>query len=95
MRDALEQLNGFVGRLVFRAVGLGCALIAVACAYAAYWHIENWGRDYALVGAALFTLAAAAALWVMLLCFSRKRTLVEALDAMEDPVPDQIRQHER
>ena len=88
MRNALERINGLLGRLIFRAVGVGCALIAIACAYAAYWHVENRDQDYAVVGAILFALAAVAALAVMRFCFSAKRTLVEALDAMEDPAPN-------
>ena len=88
MRNALDQINGLLGRLIFRAVGVGCALIAIACAYAAYWHVENREQDYAAVGAVLFGLATVAALAVMRFCFSPRRTLVEALDAMEDESPD-------
>ena len=88
MRNALDRINGLLGRLIFRAAGVGCGLIAVACGYAAYWHVENRDQDYAVVGALLFALATVAALAVMRFCFSRNRTLVEALDAMEDPSPD-------
>ena len=36
-----ESLDGFLGRLVFRFFGVMCAVIAMVCAYAAWWHVDN------------------------------------------------------
>ena len=63
--------------------------MSLACAYAAWWHIENWGSEYSLVGTILFALAALGAASVIPYCFSRRRRFIEALDALESDVPDQ------
>lgn len=87
MARQLDRLDGFLGRLVFRTVGLLCGVIALVCGYAAWWQVQNWSLDYGWVPVILFGLAAIAAASVIPFCFSRNRRLVEALDAMEDEVP--------
>jgi hypothetical protein len=86
-----ERLNGFLGRLLFRAAGLMCGVVALVCGYAAWWHIEHWDPKLSLVPTILFGIAALAAASCVPYCFSRKRTFVEALDAMEGGVGDQHR----
>lgn len=87
----IDRLDGFLGRLIFRVVGLLCGIIALACGYAAWWHIEHWDADSSLVPTILFGLATIGAASVIPFCFSRNRRLVEALDAMEGGVADQPR----
>jgi len=86
MTGKLDRLDGFLGRLVFRAVGLLCGLITLACGYAAWWHVTQMEAGGRLVPTLLFGLGAAGAASVVPYCFSRKRRFVEALDAMEDEV---------
>jgi hypothetical protein len=83
MAKRLDRVDGFLGRLVFRAFGLLCALIALVCGYAAWWHAEHRVPDMSLVPTLLFGLAALAAASVIPYCFSRDRKFIEALDAME------------
>jgi hypothetical protein len=87
MARTIGWLDRTLGRLVFRAVWLVCALVALICAYAAWSHIADW-RDYSLVPTILFGLAAVAAGSAVPYCFSRRRTFAEALDAMEGGAGD-------
>lgn len=91
MSDRLQRVDAFLGRLVFRAVGAGCAIVALVCGYAAWWHLDNRGEIGSIVPFVLFALAAAGAASCVPYCFSRKRSFVEALDAMEGGVGDQPR----
>jgi uncharacterized membrane protein len=91
MPRRFEKLDGMLGRLLFRAVGLVCALVALICAFTVHWHLTNWNPDYSLVPAILFGLAAIAAASAVPYCFSRKRTFANALDAMEGGVGDRPR----
>jgi hypothetical protein len=91
MAQRMDRINGFLGRLVFRLFGLVCAAIALICAYAAWWHIEHWDREVSLVPTILFGVAAVAAASCVPYCFSRNRSFVEALDAMEGGAGDQHR----
>jgi putative flippase GtrA len=86
-----ERLNGYLGRLVFRFFGVLCGMVALMCGYAAWWHVEHWDPDVSLVPTILFSIAAIAAASCIPYCFSRKRSFVEALDAMEGGVGDQHR----
>lgn len=82
-----ERLDATLGRLVFRTVGLVCALAALICAYAVWSHLSDW-QDYSLAPTILFAVAAIAAGSCVPYCFSRNRTFGEALDAMEGGVGD-------
>jgi hypothetical protein len=90
-----ERLDGFLGRLLFRAVGLLCAIVAAVCAYAAWWHIGHWNATESLVPTILFSVAALASASIIPYCFSRNRSFVEALDAMEGGAGDQPRPPKR
>lgn len=91
MAQRMDRLDGFLGRLVFRAFGVLCGIVALVCGYAAWWHIERWDPGISLVPTILFSLAALAAASCVPYCFSRNRRFVEALDAMEGGVGDQHR----
>lgn len=88
--ERMERVDGFLGRLVFRAVGVGCMMISLATGYAAWSHISE-GSPYGLAPVIMFGVASLLALSVVPYCFSRKRSFAEALDAMEGGVGDQPR----
>jgi hypothetical protein len=87
----IDRLDAFLGKLFFRAIGLVCAIVALICAYAVWWHLTHWHPEYSLWPAVMFSLAAIAGASVVPYCFSRKRSFGEALDAMEGGVGDQHR----
>lgn len=87
MAGSFERLDGWLGRLVFRAVGLVCALIAFGTGYAAWNHVSA-GHPYGWTPVVLFGLAAVAAASCIPFCFSRRRSLGEALDAIEGGAGD-------
>ena len=85
--DGVRRVDGFLGRLLFRSVGLLCALVAAAAGYAA-WSQYSAGRPYGWTSVLLLALVAAAFGACVPYCFARNRTLAEALNAMEDSTPD-------
>lgn len=87
MARFVDRVDGVLGRLVFRTVGLVCALVALICAYAVWSHVSDW-QDYSLVPTLMFGAVAIAAGSCVPYCFSRKRSFAEALDAMEGGVGD-------
>ena len=91
MAGLFDRVDGFLGRLVFRAAGLMCLLISLACIYAAWWHVERREAVEWLWPLILFGLSALAVAAVVPDCFSSRRSLIEALDAMESDVPDMQR----
>lgn len=88
--DGVQRVDGFLGRLVFRAVGLLCLIVAVGAGYGA-WSQVAAGRPYGWTSVLLLGLIAVAFGSCVPFCFARKRTFAEALDAMEDSVPDMTR----
>lgn len=88
--ERVQRVDGFLGRLVFRAFGFLCAVIAMATGYAAWSHLAE-GRPHGWAPVIMFGIAALAAASVVPYCFSRKRSFAEALDAMEGGVGDQPR----
>ena len=86
MAGVADRIDGFLGRLVFRTMGLVGAVIALICTYAAWSHLSDW-QDHSLAPTILFAILAFVAGVCVPYCFSRKRRLVEALDAMEDEAP--------
>lgn len=89
-----ERLNRALGRMVFRAFGTLFAAVALVCLYVAYRHATDWYEDSA-APAIMFGLIATAFGSVVPYSFSRKRTLAEALDAMEGGVGDLPRRPRR
>ena len=80
--ESVGRVDGFLGRLVFRAFGLVCAAVAIGTAYGAWSHAAS-GRPYGWTPVILFGLLAVASGSCVPFCFSRKRTFGESLDAME------------
>ena len=90
MPKRFARLDQVLGRLVFRLFGTLFAIIALASLYAAYRHATDWHTGSA-VPTMLFGLVAIAAGSIVPYAFSRKRTLTEALDAMEGGIGDQVK----
>ena len=90
MAKRFDRIDKAVGRLVFRAVGCVSAVVALVCGYAAWWHVAR-GLPHSLVPPLMFAAVALAAAACVPYCFSRNRTLGEALDAMEGGVGDTYR----
>ena len=88
MSGHLDRIDNALGRLVFRAFGFLCAIVAFGCAYAAWWHYDNRASVGSVVPAIMFAVVALAAGSCVPYCLSRKRTFTEALDAMEGGVGD-------
>ena len=88
------RVDGFMGRLAFRAIGLICAAIAIGTAYAA-WNHYSAGRPYGWTPVILFGLIAVASAIAVPFCFSRQRTFGEALNGMEDSTPDMTKRDPR
>lgn len=87
MAQRFERLDRALGRLVFRAFGTLFGVVALICLYAAYRHATHWYED-SIAPAVMFGLIGIAFGSVVPYAFSRKRTLTEALDAMEGGVGD-------
>jgi hypothetical protein len=83
MAGRFDRIDGLLGRLFFRAIGLLCGLIALLSLYAVFWHLTHWNAEYSLYVSIMFGLVAIAGLSVIPYCFSRNRTFGEALDTME------------
>ena len=85
-----DRLNA-LGRLFFRALGSLCALAALGCLTGIVWVARNWDGGDSAIGMTLFLVGGGLATWCAAHCFSSRRTLIEALDAMEgvplDPRP--------
>lgn len=87
MAGRLDRIDGLLGRLVFRAVGLLCLIVMLGTAYAAWSHVSA-GRPYGWTPVILFSLMALAAGSCIPYCFSRRRSFGEALDPMEGGAGD-------
>lgn len=83
MANRFERIDGFLGRLFFRVIGTVCAIVALIALYAVFWHFTHWNAEYSLIVVIMFGLVAVAGLAILPYCYSRKRSLGEALDAME------------
>ena len=80
--DFVGGVDGWLGRLVFRAFGILCAIAAAGATYGAWSHAAS-GRPDGWAPIILFGLIALAFGACVPYCFSRRRRLAEALDAME------------
>ena len=93
MAGIVDGIDRTLGRLVFRAVGLACAAVALVCAYLVWRYPSDW-QEASLAPVIMFSIAAVAAGSAVPFCFSRNRTLGEALDAMEGGVSDTPRKND-
>ena len=94
MAKRLDGLDQALGRLVFRAFGTLCAAVAIACLYLAYRYLTDW-YEGSMATTVVFAIVGIGFGAVVPYAFSRRRRLTEALDAMQDPVPDMTRRPKR
>jgi len=78
-----SRANSFLGKLLFRALGTLCAIAAIGAGWLLWYAVSDWNPETSLVGAILSGVFLIGAVWATFYCFSSKRTLIEALDAME------------
>lgn len=86
MSNAIDWIDQTLGRLIFRALGLLCAIVVLVCAYAIWRFVSDWDAQ-SLVPVVMFAVAGLAAAIAVPHCFSSRRRFVEVLDAMEDESP--------
>ena len=87
MAGRFDRIEGFLGRMFFRAAGVVCALVVLGSAFGA-WNHYSAGRPFGWTPIILFALLSIAAGSCVPYCFSRNRTFGEALDAMEGGAGD-------
>ena len=78
-----ERIDGFLGRLVFRAIGCVTALITLAAVWAAFGSSTPWEGGKSLAALLMFGAGAVIAGCVTRWCFSRERTFGDFIDAVE------------
>lgn len=90
-----ERIDGFLGRLVFRFLGLIAAGITLAAAYAAYQNLMSAEGAKSIVAFVMFGAGAAIAGFTTRYCFSGKRTFGDFVQAIEgndaETGPDRLR----
>jgi hypothetical protein len=92
MANFVARLDGFLGRLVFRAIGCVSAFITLAALWAAFESARPWGGSKSVAALVMFGAGAVIAGCVARYCFSPERTFgdfIAAVDGEEtDTVPD-------
>ena len=94
MANAFARIDGFLGRLVFRALGCVTALITLAALWAAFGSARPWDGGKSLAAVVMFGAGAAIAGYVTRYCFARERTLGDFVDMVDGGETDTVR-HER
>jgi ascorbate-specific PTS system EIIC-type component UlaA len=79
----LKRIDGFLGRLVFRFLGLVATGIGLAAAYAAYQTLISGDGLKSIVAFLMFGAGAAIAAFTARYCFSGKRTFGDFIQAIE------------
>ena len=79
----LGRIDGFLGRLVFRFVGLLTTGIAIAAAYAAYQTLNSGDGIKSIIAFLMFGAGAVIAVALTRYCFSSKRTFGDFIQAIE------------
>lgn len=83
MANVFERIDGFLGRLAYRAVGCVTALITVAAVWAAFGSATPWKGGQSLAALLMFGAGAVIAGWVTRWCFSPRRTFGEFIAGLE------------
>lgn len=81
-------MNRFLGKLFFRALGTLCLVAAFGAAWVGWQAWNDWNPEASPVGLALAGVFILGMIWAVRFCFSPKRTMIEALDAMEGTAGD-------
>jgi hypothetical protein len=83
MANVFKRIDGFLGRLVFRAIGCVTALITLAALWAAFGSATPWEGSKSFAALLMFGAGAVIAGCVTRWCFGRERTFGEFIDAIE------------
>ena len=94
MANVFARIDGFLGRLVFRAIGCVTALITLAALWAAFGSSRPWEGGKSIAALLMFGAGAVIAGYVTRYCFARKRTFGDFIDALDGDEADTVR-HER
>jgi hypothetical protein len=93
--NVFARIDGFLGRLVWRAIGCVTACITLAALWAAFGSATPWNGVRSLAALLMFGAGAVLAGWVTRWCFAPERTLgdlVAAIDGDEtDTAPERRR----
>jgi hypothetical protein len=97
MANLFERIDGFLGRLVFRAIGCVTALITLAAVWAAFGSATPWEGGKSLAALLMFGAGAAIAGCLTRYCFSRERTFADFIAAVDgddtdSPAPERRQQ---
>ena len=79
----MEKVDRLLGKIIFRITGSLCLVIAIACLYALCRHWVEWNSESSLVPFVLIVLVGIGSVIAIPYCYSRKRILSEALEAIE------------
>jgi hypothetical protein len=83
MANVFQRIDGFMGRLVFRAIGCVTASITLGAGWAAFASAKPWEGGKSLAALLMFGAGAVIAGWVTRWCFSRERTFGDLVDALD------------
>ena len=93
MANVFERIDGFLGRLVFRAIGCVTALITLAAVWAASDSATPWEGSKSVAALLMVGAGAIIAGCLTRWCFSRERTFADFIGAVEgddadNPTPE-------
>ena len=83
MANVFQRIDGFMGRLVFRAIGCVTASDHARCTLGRVRQREAWEGGKSLAALLMFGAGALIAGCVTRCCFSRERTFGDFIDALE------------
>jgi hypothetical protein len=95
MANVFERIDGFVGRLVFRAIGCVTALITFAALWAAFDSAKSWKGAGSLAALVMVGAGAVVAGCATRYCFSRERTFGDFIEAVDGDEADTARHGRR
>jgi hypothetical protein len=83
MVNVFKRIDGFLGRLVFRAIGCVTALITLAAVWAALGSATPWEGGKSLAALLMFGAGAVIAGCLTRYCFARERTIGDFIAAID------------
>jgi len=88
MASVFQRIDGFLGRLVFRAIGCVTGLIMLAGLWAAFENVREWQGGKSLLALVMFGAGAVMAGCLTRYCFSRERTFGDFVDWVDGDEAD-------
>lgn len=95
MANLFARIDGFLGRLAFRAVGCVTAFITLAALWAAFETVRQWQGGKSLAALVMLVAGAVVAGCLTRYCFSRERTLGDFIDWVDGDEADTVRSDEQ